>query len=265
MNILDKIIEHKKAEVAERKLSAPTAVLEKSDFFSRPTLSLKDFLLDDTKTGIITEFKRKSPSKGVINGDADVVSVTNAYTKYGACCLSVLTDEHFFGGTTADLIKARANDIPILRKDFIIDEYQIIEAKAMGADVILLIAACLSARSVKQLAGFAKKLELDILLELHAEEELGHICDETGLVGINNRNLKTFEVDIGRSLEMARKIPTGKIKIAESGISAAATIQLFKENGFQGFLMGENFMKEVDPGKAFAKFVQELNIPSGQG
>jgi indole-3-glycerol phosphate synthase len=263
MNILDKIIEHKKAEVAQRKLAVPVAALQKSKFFSRNTLSLKDFLLDEGRSGIIAEFKRRSPSKGVINGDADIVAVTTDYTKHGASCLSVLTDESFFGGSTEDLLKARINEIPILRKDFIVDEYQLTEAKAMGADVILLIAACLSVQQVKQLAVFAKKLGLDVLLELHAEKELEHICDETALIGINNRNLKTFEVDIERSLQMAQKIPAGKIKIAESGIDSVATIQLFRKNGFQGFLMGENFMKQADPGKAFAKFVEECNISSG--
>ena len=259
MNILDRIIEHKKGEVARRKLAVPVKELEKAPYFSRPILSLKDFLLDESRTGIITEFKRKSPSKGVINGNADVVAVTAAYTKNGASCLSVLTDEDFFGGSTDDLQKARINQVPILRKDFMIDEYQLIEAKAMGADVILLIAACLSVQQVKSLAQFAKSLGLAVLLELHAEEELGHICHETELVGINNRNLKTFVVDIDRSLKMAQQIPANKIKIAESGISSVATINLFRENGFSGFLMGENFMKEADPGEAFAKFVLELN------
>ncbi|MEO5591898.1 MAG: indole-3-glycerol phosphate synthase TrpC [Chitinophagaceae bacterium] len=261
MNILDKIIAHKKIEVAQRKLSVPVADLQRSQFFSGNTFSLKEFLADGSRSGIIAEFKRRSPSKGVINNDADVVAVTTAYTNNGASCLSVLTDESFFGGSTQDLLKARINKIPILRKDFMIDEYQVTEAKAMGADVILLIAACLSVQQVKQLAGFAKNLGLGVLLELHAEEELEHICDETELIGINNRNLKTFEVDIMRSLEMAKKIPADKIKIAESGIGSASTINLFKENGFQGFLMGENFMKEADPGQAFAKFAQELTIP----
>jgi len=191
-----------------------------------------------------------------------VVAVTSAYTQHGASCLSVLTDETFFGGSTGDLLAARVNHIPILRKDFIIDEYQIIEARAMGADVILLIAACLSVQEVKQLAGIAKNLGLEVLLELHAEEELGHICDATGIIGINNRDLKTFQVDIERSLAMARQLPAGKLKIAESGIDAVNTIQLFREKGFDGFLVGENFMKERDPGKAFAKFAQELVIAS---
>ena len=262
MNILDKIIQYKKQEIAQRKQAVAPADLEKTAFFSRKTFSLKSSLLDESRNGIIAEFKRRSPSKGIINAEADVVAVTTAYTEHGASCLSVLTDEQFFGGSTADLVAARINQIPILRKDFIIDEYQLLEAKAMGADVILLIAACLSVQEVKRLAVFAKNLGLEVLLELHAEEELEHICDATGIIGINNRNLKTFEVDIQRSLAMAQKIPAGKMKIAESGIYAVTTIQLFRENGFNGFLMGENFMKERDPGKAFAKFVQELALSS---
>lgn len=259
MNILDKIIAQKRIEVEERKAKASVTELKQQPLYARATLSLKEFLLDDTKTGIIAEFKRQSPSKGVINGKADVVEVTSAYTNNGASCLSVLTDEQFFGGSTADLIKARINNIPILRKDFIVDEYQIEEAKAMGADVILLIAACLTTEQVKRLAAYAKQLGQEVLLELHDEEELQHICEETEIVGINNRNLKTFEVDIERSLRMAKQIPDTKIKVAESGISSVENIQLFKANGFRGFLIGENFMKEENPGQAFAAFVQQLN------
>jgi indole-3-glycerol phosphate synthase len=255
MNILEKIIAYKKIEVAERQTATPVSVLEKSQFFLRPALSLRDFLLNENATGIIAEFKRRSPSKGVINDEA----VTSAFANNGASCLSVLTDEMFFGGSAEDLVSARINELPLLRKDFIIDEYQILEAKAMGADVILLIAACLTSSGVKQLATFAKNLGLSVLLELHGEEELEHISNETELVGINNRDLKTFTVDIDRSLRMAEKIPAGKIKIAESGIRSAADVRLFKQHGFKGFLIGENFMKEKDPGEAFTKFVRELN------
>lgn len=258
MNILDTIIAEKRKEVASRKAETPVAELEKNALFSRPVLSLRKFLLDETKTGIITEFKRRSPSKGLINGDADVTLVTKAYTAGGASGLSVLTDAQFFGGSTEDLLQARVNQIPILRKDFIIDEYQISEAKAMGADVILLIAACLTPAAVKKLSAFAKSLHLEVLLELHDEAELEHVCDTTGLVGINNRNLKTFEVDIDRSLRMAQQLPADAIKIAESGISSPANIRLFRENGFHGFLIGENFMKESEPGKAFQQFVDTL-------
>ena len=267
MNILDTIIAQKRIEVEDRKKQTPVEVLQQQPLYSRPTYSLKQFLLDDTKTGIIAEFKRQSPSKGVINGTADVVEVTSAYTNNGASCLSVLTDEQFFGGSTNDLLQARVNNIPILRKDFMVDEYQIDEAKAMGADVILLIAACLSKEEVKRLAAYAKKLGLEVLLELHDEEELQHICEETEIVGINNRNLKTFEVDIERSLRMAKQIPDTKIKVAESGISSIENIQLFKANGFRGFLIGENFMKAENPGKAFIQFIQQLknSSPFGRG
>lgn len=258
MDILETIIAYKKVEVIKRKSVRPIAELENTSAFMRNTLSLKSSLLDETKTGIIAEYKRQSPSKGIINDKANVVTVTTAYTKNGASGLSVLTDEKFFGGCTDDLMKARVNQIPILRKDFIVEEYQVAEAKAMGADVILLIAACLTPAEVKQLAAFAKTLKLEVLLELHAEEELEHICTETEIVGINNRNLKTFEVDIERSLRMAEKIPADKIKVAESGISSADNIRLFKQHGFRGFLIGENFMKEENPGEAFREFVDEL-------
>lgn len=266
MNILEAIIESKRIEVEQRKIETPVEVLLQSELYSIPRLSLKQFLLDDSKTGIIAEFKRRSPSKGSINEDADVVEVTTSYANNGASCLSVLTDELFFGGSTEDLIKARVNKIPILRKDFIIDEYQITEAKAMGADVILLIAACLTSSEVKRLAVYAKSLGLEVLLELHGEEELEHICDETEIVGINNRNLKTFEVDIEQSLRMAKLIPLNKIKVAESGISNVETILLFKQNGFRGFLIGENFMKEENPGEAFKKFINQLKkvLPAGE-
>jgi indole-3-glycerol phosphate synthase len=257
-NILDKIIEHKKTEVALAKQKQSEAALKQMPGFSRQTFSLKQFLLDENKTGIIAEFKRQSPSKGIINGIADVVEVTKAYTENGASCLSVLTDEYFFGGTNADLQKARINNIPILRKDFIIDEYQILEARAIGADVILLIAACLSPERVKELALYAKSLQLEVLLEIHNEEELQHICAATEIVGVNNRDLKTFTVDINRSIELSKKIPANKIKIAESGINDVETICTFRNAGFKGFLIGENFMKQPDPTIAFADFVKHL-------
>jgi indole-3-glycerol phosphate synthase len=259
MNILDKIIAHKREEVAVRKLMVAEEDLKQTLFFKRACISLKQNLLNENASGIIAEFKRKSPSKGFINQHADVMAITNAYTQFGASGLSVLTDNEFFGGSTEDLIQARKNDIPILRKDFIIDPYQLIAAKAMGADVILLIAACLSRIEVQNLAGIAKGLGLEVLLELHDEEELGHICDAIDMVGINNRNLKTFEVDIQQSLKLGDRIPPGQIKIAESGIDSVNTIRMFKDAGFNGFLIGEKFMKETDPGQAFKIFVESLN------
>lgn len=260
MNILDTIIAAKRIEVAERKQQTPATELEKSSALLRQKISLQQFLLDKTLTGIIAEFKRRSPSKGTINAAADVVAVTKAYADNGAAALSILTDDHFFGGSTGDLLAARINNIPILRKDFIIDEYQLLEAKAMGADVILLIAACLSPEEVKSLAKAAHQLDLEVLLELHGEEELVHVNEFTPIVGINNRNLKTFEVDIERSLVMASLLPASTIKVAESGIDKVENILLFKENGFRGFLMGEFFMKAADPGLAFRQFVQQLKL-----
>jgi len=267
VNILDKIIEYKKSEIEKRKAKMRISELEKSFYFNKKTLSLKESLWKGERTGIITEFKRCSPSKGIINDKVDVVDVTTSYTENGASALSVLTDENFFGGSNEDLIEARINEIPILRKDFIIDEFQITEAKSIGADLVLLIAACLAAAEVKRLAAFAKSLGLEVLLELHDEKELEHICDEVDLVGINNRNLKTFEVDIERSLQMAEKIPADKIKIAESGINSVEDILLFRQNGFRGFLIGELFMKEADPGVAFEEFVNALKLapPHAEG
>ena len=259
MNILDKIIDHKRTEVSRAKVNVSVRELEQSPAFKRKTLSLAGSLLNTHKNGIIAEFKRKSPSKGVINADASVVAVSAAYADHGASGISILTDEHFFGGTPADIDAARFNNVPILRKDFIIDEYQVLEARAMGADVILLIAACLRPEQVRSLASFARSLDLEVLLELHEPSELGHVTDDTNIVGINNRDLKTFEVDIDRSLRMAEQLPAGKIKVAESGIDAVQTIKLFREAGFRGFLMGEHFMKQEDPADAFAQFAHHLN------
>lgn len=258
MNILDKIIAHKKIEVAQRKAQTPIAELEKGKFFANETLSLKKFLLDETRTGIIAEYKRKSPSKGVINNQSAVEEVTTAYAKFGASGISVLTDDEFFGGNLNDLLAATINEVPLLRKDFMIDEYQIIEAKAYGAAVILLIAACLSKQEVRQLAATAKSLGLEVLLEIHNEGELQHICEQVDLVGVNNRNLKTFEVSINTSLQLINKIPTDKLAIAESGISNMETILTLRQAGFKGFLIGENFMKQANPAKAFEDFVNRL-------
>jgi indole-3-glycerol phosphate synthase len=257
MNILDKIIARKKEEIALRKLEQPISVLMQQPYFSRATFSIKQFLLDPKRTGIIAEFKRASPSKGVINATADPVAVTGAYAQY-ASAVSVLTDTDFFGGNTADLLAARVHAIPILRKDFIVDPYQIYEAKAMGADVILLIAACLDKETVKTLAGIAHELNMEVLLEIHDDTELTHICDEVDLVGVNNRNLKTFEVNIQTSLDLIEKIPKDKLAITESGISNVSTIVTLRKAGFKGFLIGENFMKEADPSIAFADFVHQL-------
>jgi indole-3-glycerol phosphate synthase len=260
MNILDKIIEYKRVEVIERKAAVPAKVLEARAGFMREPLSLRAFLTDPAKTGIIAEFKRRSPSKGVINDRSSVVEVTQGYAAAGASCLSVLTDGPSFGGSAEDLVEARVNPIPILRKDFIVDEYQIVEAKAMGADVILLIAACLSREEVCRLAKFARSLGLEVLLEIHGEEELEHICGATPIVGVNNRDLKTFTVDIERSIRLIDRIPKDKLLVAESGIDKVETIWRMKDAGFHGFLIGERFMKEQNPAVAFASFVEKLKM-----
>ncbi|HEY8387870.1 MAG TPA: indole-3-glycerol phosphate synthase TrpC [Parasegetibacter sp.] len=258
MNILDKIVATKKLEVEEAKRRVSEEQLRDSNSFFRTCFSLKDSLLNPSGTGIIAEFKRASPSKGRFNASADVLEVTTAYTRFGASGLSVLTDEKYFCGSSEDLKKARTNEIPILRKDFIIDSYQILEAKSIGADVILLIAACLSPLQVQEFTSIARSIGMEVLLELHSEEELGHIGTENNLIGINNRDLKTFRVDVQRSIELSRQIPDEKLKIAESGITDVDVIRLLKKNGFHGFLIGENFMKHANPGESFNRFAEEL-------
>jgi len=260
MNILDTIVASKKIEVAERKKNKSISEIKNGPFFKNETLSFKEFLLREDKTGIIAEYKRKSPSKGIINDKSTVSEVTMAYAKYGASAISVLTDEEFFGGSLDDLVEATINEIPLLRKDFIIDEYQLVESKAYGAEVILLIAACLTKDEVKTLAGLAKNIGLNVLLEIHNEQELEHICNDVDVVGVNNRDLKTFNVDISRSIELSKQIPVDKIKISESGIDNVASIKILIEHGFRGFLIGEKFMKEENPGLAFQNFTHELKM-----
>lgn len=258
MNILEKIVAEKRKEIEQRKSSVSIVSFEQMLMFSFARKSLSHSLLREDSTGIIAEFKRKSPSKGIINGNADVATITSAYSQQAAG-ISVLTDEPFFGGKNDDLITARnVVDVPLLRKDFIVDEYQLYEAKSIGADVILLIAACLSKQQVKQLATTARQLELEVLLEIHNEEELAHICDEVTMIGVNNRNLKTFEVDINTSLNLLPFLPKEKPAVAESGISDVNTIKTLRSAGFKGFLIGENFMKNNDPSIAFIQFVKEL-------
>ena len=255
-NILAKIVASKFVEVAERKKQMSISQLEAMPLFELKGHSLKANLLDTTKTGIIAEFKRQSPSKGIINANANVAEVTKAYTQYGAAGISVLTDGPYFGGSLADLNIAVLNPIPVLRKEFMIDEFQIIEAKAYGASVILLIAACLTPAETKLLAGTAKNLGMEVLLELHDEKELAYICDDVDFVGINNRSLKSFEVNIEHALQLKNRLPKEKLSIAESGIYDIETFKLLKKEGFDGFLMGEYFMKEKNPAKAFEAFSQ---------
>ena len=261
MNILERIVNYKKKEVASANLLIPRSELEQMISFDRTNLKMTEFLMDPERTGIIAEFKRKSPSKGIINDQVSVEEVTQGYANNGASALSVLTDFHFFGGSIEDLMSARkVNQIPILRKEFIIDEYQIYEAKAIGADAILLIAAILEKKQAKKFAKIAKELGLQVLMEFHDESELDLLNEHLDMVGVNNRNLKTFIVDLKHSVKLAEKIPGQFIKISESGIASPDDIIFLKQHGFKGFLIGENFMKTENPGKSFTSFVESLQI-----
>jgi len=260
MNILDKIIEHKYIEVEARKQSHPVKVLEKGLYFSSAPISMTKNIQREDKSGIIMEFKRKSPSKGVINAISSVEQTTTGYVQAGASALSVLTDYQFFGGTNDDLLEARKfNFCPIIRKDFTINEYQIIEAKSIGADAILLIAAVLDPKVSKQFTSLAHSLGLEVLLEVHDEEELQKNLEVgADMIGVNNRNLKTFEVSIEISKQLAPLIPDGVVKVSESGISNPETIVELTKYGYEGFLMGENFMKNTRPEVTAQEFVDKL-------
>lgn len=260
MNILDEIIAFKKEEVEERKALYPVKLLERSIHFEAPTVSLKKYLLRKDKCGIIAEIKRKSPSRGMINKNVSIEKISIGYMQAGAAALSVLTDEKYFGGSNEDLTLARKfNFCPILRKDFIIDEYQVLEAKSIGADVILLIAAALTPGNLKQLALKARSLGLEVLMEVHNESELKeNLHEEIDIIGVNNRNLKTFVTDINHSVAMAAQIPQEYMRISESGIQSPDDVLLLKNHGYQGFLMGEQFMKQSRPEKACAGFIGRL-------
>ncbi|WP_462266837.1 indole-3-glycerol phosphate synthase TrpC [Mucilaginibacter sp.] len=260
MTILDRIVQQKQKEVEAGKNRFSYMRLEEAEHFHRTPYSLKQFLTDPARTGIIAEFKRRSPSKGVINGEADVMEVTQAYNAAGASALSVLTDLQFFMGRKRDLTKARrVNDIPILRKDFMIDEYQIVEAKAIGADIILLIAAILTPEQIKRFADLAKGMEMSVLLEVHNLEELQRsLTPNLDAIGVNNRNLADFTVSVDTSFQLAEHIPNDFLKVSESAISDPAIINQLRQAGFNGFLIGENFMKQAEPGRAMEAFVREM-------
>ncbi len=260
MNILERIIEVKRKEIEMARQNLPAAKLEIAPGMNRKTNSLVSALKAENSTGIIAEFKRASPSRGLLNPEIQIETVLKGYADGHASGISVLTDREFFKGDLDDLKYARQMlpEMPLLRKEFIIDEYQLLEARAAGADVILLIAACLSPSQVKALASFAKQISLEVLLEIHNEAELDHITGEVDLVGVNNRDLKTFNVDINTSVYLADKIPSEKIRISESGISSVDSIRHLRKFGYQGFLIGEAFMKEPDPAIAFARFVESL-------
>ena len=258
MTILDKITADKIKEVALRKSLIPVSQLEQSVLFDRATASLAKAVR--AGSGIIAEHKRRSPSKSVINNSLSVQDVASGYEQAGVSGMSVLTDGKYFGGSLDDLLLARAAaQFPLLRKEFIVDEYQILEAKAYGADAILLIAATLSRKQIEQFSTFAKGLGLDVLCESHNEEELQKsIIPSVDMLGINNRNLKTFEVSLETSKELIKQIPDEFVKVSESGISSVDAIKELKPHGFQGFLIGENFMKTDNPGESAATFIKQL-------
>jgi len=263
MTILDEIIAKKKIEITELKEYHPIGKFEESMYFDREIISATASIRDPKKSGIIAEHKRKSPSKGIINANANLVDVVQGYEAAGASCISVLTEKDFFSGNLGDLLVARKYaNIPLLRKDFIVDEFQVLESRAAGADFILLIAACLTKEEVQQYARLAKSVGLEILFEIHTEEELEKLCPELDIIGVNNRNLKDFSVDIERSVALFDKIPSDFVKITESGISSVESVQYLKKNGFEGFLMGENFMKEENPSQACADFIKAANLIS---
>jgi indole-3-glycerol phosphate synthase len=266
MNILDEIVAHKRKETEERKSLYPVRLLEQSIYFATPCVSMRHYVRRPDKSGIIAEIKRKSPSKGVINAHVSVERVSIGYMQAGASAISVLTDQKYFGGSNEDLTTARKfNFCPILRKDFTADEYQILEAKSIGADVILLIAAALDAASLKSLTTFAHSLGLEVLLEVHTREELEYSLDAgADLIGVNNRDLKTFKISLDVSKELAPLIPDSVVKVSESGIESPETIIELRSFGYQGFLMGQNFMQHGSPEKACKEFIDELRRRESQ-
>jgi len=259
MDILEKIVVDKKRELHLKKTVIPLKQLEASLLFQREPVSLAN-ALRKSKTGIIAEHKRRSPSKSVINQNSSVQDIAIGYMNAGACGMSVLTDAKYFGGSLDDLIIARAAvDFPLLRKEFIIDEYQIIETRAYGADTILLIAAILTRKQIKVLSELAKSLGLDVLLEVHNEEELvKSMMSSLDMLGVNNRNLKTFEVNLETSAALSQQIPDEFVKVSESGISSVSAINTLREFGYKGFLVGENFMKTSNPGESARQFIKQM-------
>ncbi len=259
MSLLEKIVKAKRVEIEKCKTANPSASLEKSEYFESVTRSLSKSLLDKEKQGIIAEFKRKSPSRGLINSSALPENVCPQYLNSGASAVSVLTNREFFGGSNEDIVNSRKLcDGPILRKEFIIDEYQVVESKSIGADAILLIADILTENEMKNLSALAESLNMEVLFEVHDESGPDKLPPGARLTGINSRNLENFKTNLDILTQIINKLPGDTIKIAESGIHSAETLIELKKLGFNGFLIGEHFMKEKYPGKACRKFIQEV-------
>ncbi|MEM7575583.1 MAG: indole-3-glycerol phosphate synthase TrpC [Bacteroidota bacterium] len=258
-HILDQIIAHKATEVRQAKRKRPLSQVRDSPLYGREGLSLSQALRQSMHFGIIAEFKRKSPSQSDIKLEADPEQIASGYEAAGAAALSVLTDQHFFGAQATDILQARAAvNIPIIRKDFIIDPYQLEEAKALGADAILLIAACLEKQQIHELTQAAHELGLEVLCELHALKEVELLNAQVDIVGVNNRNLKDFSVSISQSIELAKELPADQLRISESGIEDPQTIVRLRRAGFQGFLIGTYFMRQADPAAACANLIRQI-------
>lgn len=257
MHILDKIVAHKRTEVERNRELVSIAALESSPYFNRGGNAFAQTLGSDGQSGVIAEFKRKSPSKQNINLSALIGDVAPAYVQGGAGAISILTDEDFFGGRDGFLTEARGllPTTPLLRKEFIIDEYQVIEAKSLGADIILLIAEILTQQEVAHFAKLARSLDMEVLLELHSDTQLCKYSDHVSIVGVNNRDLTTFEVDYDRSKQLFDQLPGDVPKISESGLGDPETLVMLYEYGFKGFLIGEQFMKNEDPGLECELFI----------
>lgn len=258
-DILSEIIANKRFEVDLQKQSISLEQLQNSLETTVKQRSLKE-ALKSSSSGIIAEFKRRSPSKGWINRKAQAEDIVPGYANAGASAVSILTDEKFFGGNLKDIKEARPLiDIPILRKDFIVDEYQLYQAKIIGADAVLLIAAALKKEELHALAAKAHELGLEVLLEIHSVEELKYINANMDVIGINNRNLGTFFTDVENSFRLAEQLPSDAVLVSESGISDPATVKRLQKAGFKGFLIGENFMKTDNPELALKSFIEDLN------
>lgn len=259
MSILKNIVIDIKKELKLKKSIIPISEYEKMSLFKRNTISMIDSIKKDN-FGIIAEFKRRSPSKNEINNKLSVNDVCRNYQVFGASGLSVLTNLKYFGGSLEDLVLARSTcNLPILRKDFIIDEYQIYEAKAYGADIILLISSILTRNEIVNLSNKAKDLKLEVLLEVHNTDELKKgLVENVDIVGVNNRNLKSFKTDLKISEKLFNEIPNEFLKISESGLNNVNSIKKLKKIGYQGFLIGEKFMASNDPGKELKKTLENL-------
>ena len=259
MKILDKIVEDKKIEINKLLSNSSISKLENSHLFSRKCISLKESIKNNN-SGIICEFKRRSPSNENINYISSLPDVVSGYEEAGAAGLSILTNKKYFDGDTQDIINIRdISNLPILRKEFIISEYQVIEAKSIGSDAILLIASILSEEEIIGYSSLAKSIGLEVLLEIHSEDELYKISgDDIDIVGVNNRNLDTLEIDLNNSIELYGKIPSKFVKISESGISEVESILKLKELGYNGFLIGEKFMKTNNPMESAYDFIKKI-------